>query len=598
MTIKKLLLLPLFFLSFTSLLAEITHVITFTDRAHNYFEVESQFDVPEGQTELELHMATWTPGSYLLRDYSRHIENVELEGLGNLQKISKNTWKASQLKTETLRLKYRVYAREMSVRTNWVENDFAFINGAPTFMRPVGGDALAHILHLELPMEWPESATSLSAINKRKHIYTAENWDELVDSPIVVGDLEIKELVTNSKQKHYLVNVGDYRFWDIDEASEAVSKIVNSQQEFWGIDPLIKPYYFLNLVVESRGGLEHKHSTALMHNRYVMKNRDDWTNWLNLVAHEYFHAWNVKRLRPKALGPFDYEKENYTSELWFSEGLTTYYANLLNYRAGLITKKEFLKKYAGYIQGLSKIAGQTTRSVADASFDAWIRHYRPDENSSNATVSYYSKGAMLGLVLDAHIRKNTKNKKSLDNLMRMAYELYSGKQGFVNADLYRLFGEIATDNSEDLVKNLVESPDYLDVTEAINYWGLELEKVQKKKEDDVSFPVASLGFNFDKSKDDLIVSKVLRETPAFKAGVNAQDELIAIDNIRVKKADFEKRMKAYRPGTDVELLISRRGKLLTKSATTIEKPIKDWKLKELEESSQAQKSNFQEWLAE
>ena len=596
MTIKKLLLLPLFFFTVTSMFAEITHVITFADRAHNYFEVESQYDVPEGETELDLVMASWTPGSYLVRDYSRHIENVELQGSGKIEKISKNVWKASQLKAETLRLTYRVYAREMSVRTNWVETDFAFINGAPTFMRPTGGDALAHIIRLELPLDWQDSATSLSAINKRKHIYTAENWDELVDSPIVVGDLDIKELVTNSKQKHYLVNAGDYRFWDIDKASEAVAKIVNSQQKFWGNDPFVKPYYFLNLVVESRGGLEHKHSTAIMHHRYVMNNRDDWTNWLNLVAHEYFHSWNVKRLRPKALGPFDYEKENYTSELWFSEGITTYYANLLNYRAGLITKKEFFKKYAAYIQGLSKVAGQTTRSVADASFDAWIRHYRPDENSSNATVSYYSKGAMLGLFLDAHIRETTKNEKSLDDLMRKAYALYSGEKGFVNSDIYKLFGEISSENSEDLVKNLVESPEYLDMSDAINYWGLELEKEHTKEDDDVSLPVAYLGFNFDKSKDDLLISKVLRDTPAFDAGINAQDELLAIDNIRVKKADFEKRMKAYRPETNVELLISRRGKLLTLTATTLEKPMKEWKLEELEESSKKQKTNLQEWL--
>lgn len=580
----------------SSLYAEITHTITFQDRAHNYFEVESQFDVSEGQNELELVMANWTPGSYLVRDYSRHIENVELKQKGKLEKIAKNKWKASGINGPTVRLKYRVYAHEMTVRTSWVEENFAFINGAPTFMRPVNGDALPHFVGLELPKTWAQTATSLSPINNRKHIYTAENWDELVDSPIVAGNLQIKELQTSSEQKHYLVNVGSVDSWDIDKASEGVAKVVESQLNFWGTDPFTKPYYFLNLITEGRGGLEHKHSTALISTRFAMQERESWTKWLNLVAHEYFHSWNVKRLRPKALGPFDYEKENYSEELWFSEGLTTYYANLLNYRAGLITKKEFFKKYAGMIQGLSKVPGQEIRSVADASFDAWIRHYRPDENSANATVSYYSKGAMLGFLIDSRFRKDTNNKKSLDDLMRIANVMYSGDEGFVNADIYRLAEEIAGEGNAEFLQSLIERPERLDVDQAVSYYGLDLVTKPEKKEDDVSFPVAFLGLDFDKSKDDLIVSKVLRGTPAHAAGVNAQDELIAIDSIRVKKSDFEKRMKAYRPDTQVELLISRRGELITLNATTLEKPIKDWKLKELKEPSDEQKANLEKWL--
>ena len=580
----------------SALFAEITHTVTFKDKAHNYFEVESQFDLPEGQTELELVMATWTPGSYLVREYSRHIENVELEQDGNLEKSSKNVWKATELEGPTVRLKYRVYAREMTVRTNWVEDDFAFINGAPTFMRPAGKDNLSHFVGLELPVEWKDSATSLSKINSRKHLYMAENWDELVDSPIVIGNLDVKELNTNSKEKHFLVNVGGVDSWDIDKASEGVSKVVNSQLDFWGTDPFTKPYYFLNLITEGRGGLEHKHSTAIISTRLTMHERESWIKWLNLVAHEYFHSWNVKRLRPKALGPFDYENENYTQELWFSEGVTSYYAALLNQRAGLTTKKEFLKVIASYMKSLSNVAGQTTRSVADSSFDAWIRSYRPDENSDNANVSYYVKGAMIGFLLDAKIRKNTKNEKSLDDLMRLASIMYSGDEGFVNLDIYRLAGELGKQGTDAYLQALIERAEYLEFGEAIEFFGFDLETKKEKKEDDVTLPVAYLGFNFDKTKDDLIVAKVLRDTPAFKAAINPQDELIAIDNIRVKKADFEKRMKAYRPDAEVELLISRRGKLITLNATTIEKPMKDWKLKELKEPSEEQATNLMKWL--
>jgi len=595
MTLKKILFISFFVFS-SSLMAEITHVISFNDRAHNYFEVESQFDVPDGQNEIELVMATWTPGSYLVRDYSRHVENIELTQNGKLEKIAKNSWKASELDETTVRLKYRVYAREMTVRTNWVEEDFAFLNGAPTFMRPAGQDGLAHIVSIELPKSWKNTATSLSKINQRKPVYVAENWDELVDSPIVAGNLDIKEIETSSKQKHYLVNAGSTEHWDIDKAGEAVAKVVESQLEFWGTDPFTKPYYFINLITEGRGGLEHKHSTALISKRFAMQEREAWTSWLNLVAHEYFHVWNVKRLRPKALGPFDYSKENYSRELWFSEGLTSYYAALLNHRAGILTQKELLKIFSAYIKKLSTVAGQTTRSVADASFDAWIRGYRPDENSDNANVSYYTKGAVVGILLDAHIRKNTNNQKSLDDLMRMASILYSGEEGFVNEDIYRLADEIDGAQAGEYLKSLVESADYIQVDDALNFLGLNLVTSKEKKETDVTLPVAYLGFEFNKSKNDLIVSKVLRDTPVFKAGVNAEDELLAIDRIRVKKSDFSSRMKSYRPDTQVDLLISRRGKLITLSATTIEKPLKDWTLEKLKEPSEAQIANLQNWL--
>ena len=595
MKIKSLIAICAILLATTNF-AEITHTITFKDRVHNYFEVESQFDLQEDETELELVMATWTPGSYLVRDYSRHIENVELEQSGNLEKISKNIWKASELTGTTLRLKYRVYAREMTVRTSWVEQDFAFINGAPTFMRPKGKDDLPHYVGIELPSEWKDSATSLSKISSRKHFYIAENWDELVDSPIVAGNLDIKELNTNSKQKHYLVNVGTVDSWDINKASENVAKVVDSQLDFWGTDPFTKPYYFLNLITQGRGGLEHKHSTALISTRFAMQERETWIKWLNLVAHEYFHSWNVKRLRPKALGPFDYENENYTQELWFSEGLTSYYAALLNQRAGLTTKKEFFKILAGNMKSLSNIAGQTTRSVADSSFDAWIRSYRPDENSDNANVSYYTKGAMIGFLLDARIRKNTDNQKSIDDLMRSASDLYSGDVGYINQDIYNLANELDSAETGEYLQSLVENAEFLEFAEAIEYFGFDLETKKEKKEDDMSLPIAFLGLNFDKSSNDLIVSKVLRETPVYKAGLNAQDELIAIDDIRVKKSDFDKRMKAYRPNTEVELLISRRGRLISLKATTIEKPLKDWKLKELKDSSEEQQVNLEKWL--
>ncbi len=574
--------------------AQSSHQITFDGRANHYFEVESSFTLHAGETELELVMAGWSPGSYLIRDYARHVENLSAEG-ADVQKTAKNRWILTNISGAKAVIKYRVYGREMTVRTNWVDSSFAFINGASTFMRPVGRDNEEHRIEIVLPKDWSASAASMTKEKFRKNVYVADNWDEVIDSPIVVGDIQILQIPSKTtKHPHYLVQVGDTAAWDNDKAINAVADIIDIQQEFWGVDPFEKPYYFLNVIADARGGLEHKHNTALMHRRFAMKSRKDWVNWMGLVAHEYFHSWNVKRLRPKTLGPFDYDAENYTSELWFSEGFTSYYANLLNYRAGLIDEEEFLADIATDAQYLGETAGQEVRSVADASYDAWIRAYRPDENTTNAHVSYYAKGAMIGVGLDAKIREATQNRASLDDLMRAAYAKFSGNSGFVNSDIYGLANEVSGQNVGSWLKTRVETAEYLNVNVAYDFLGLNM-KMKIDEEDADEYEPAYLGFHFDSKKDDLIVSKVAKNTPVFVSGINAGDELIAIDNNRVKKSGFTDHMKHLSPAQNVELLIARRGKLMTLSADTISKPLDNWVLSKAEDVSDKKLFNYNSW---
>ena len=574
--------------------AQNSHKVTFDGRANHYFEVESSFALRDGESDIELVMAGWTPGSYLVRDYARHVENVSVAG-GDVQKSAKNRWQLTNIEGETAVVKYRVYAREMTVRTNWVDSSFAFINGASTFMRPDRQDQEEHRIEIVLPDDWSASAASMTKARFRKNIYIAENWDDVIDSPIVAGNLQILEIPAKTpKYPHYLVQVGDTEAWDNEKAVKAVADIIDIQQNFWGSDPFEKPYYFLNIIADARGGLEHKHNTALMHRRFAMNSRDDWVNWLGLVAHEYFHSWNVKRLRPDALGPFDYESENYTSELWFAEGVTSYYDILLNYRAGLMDEDETLKEFAAYSKYLDETAGQEVRSVADASFDAWIRGYRPDENTTNANVSYYSKGAMVALGLDVKIRQATNNGKSLDDLMRRAYELYSGDTGFKNADIYALATEIGGKPVGNWLKARIETPEYLDSSEAYSFLGLNLKNKDDNDEMDEYAP-AYLGFHFNSAKTDLVVSKVSKGSPAFNAGVNVGDELIAIDENRVTKAKFKDHMKFLRPNSPVKLLMARRGKLTLLDAVTAEKPLDKWKLSVVEDASEDETENYESW---
>ena len=359
----------------------IRYTLRFPAPHTHYVEVEAV--VPTGRRpQIEMMMAVWTPGSYLIREFARHVEDVTARAADGkalaVAKSSKNRWLIQTGGAPAVTISYRVYCREMSVRTNWVESSFAMLNGAPTCITLVGGHARPHEVKFILPADWKTSLTGLPAApGGGPHHYVAKDFDTLVDSPIVAGNPAVYEFEVDGK-KHYLVNVGEGGVWDGPRSAKDVETIVREQRKFWGFLPYEK-YVFLNMITEAGGGLEHSNSTLLMTNRWATRTRKGYIGWLGLVSHEFFHAWNVKRLRPVGLGPFDYENEVYTENLWVAEGITSYYDDLLLRRAGLMTQEEYLTSLSKLIEGVQTTPGRLVRSLEEASLDAWIKHYRPDE---------------------------------------------------------------------------------------------------------------------------------------------------------------------------------------------------------------------------
>ncbi len=424
----------------------IRYTVSFPAPQTNYFDVSAVVPA-DGRPEVELMMAVWTPGSYLIREYSRNVESVTATGQGGralaIEKSDKNRWRVATGGAPSVTVKYRVYAREMSVRTNWVEADFAMINGAPTFMTLVGGLQRPHEVVIEPARAWRTSMTSLAPLPGGSHRYRAADYDELVDSPILIGNPAVYEFTVDDK-KHYLANIGESGVFDGAKAAKDLEAIVREQRRFWGSLPYDR-YIVMNVLTAvpgqiAGGGLEHKNSTLLIAGRWATRTRQSYLAWLELASHEIFHAWNVKRLRPVELGPFDYENENFTRSLWLVEGVTDYYSELLVHRAGLSTPVEYLDALSNKIEEVQTTPGRTVQSAELASQDAWIKYYRPDENSPNSSVSYYSKGAVLGFVLDAKIRKATAGAKSLDDVMRAAYQKFSGSRGYT-PDEFRAVAE-------------------------------------------------------------------------------------------------------------------------------------------------------------
>lgn len=570
----------------------IRYALSFPAPETHYVEVEASYPT-EGAPHVELMMAVWTPGSYLVREYARHVEGVEVVGatgssVAGVEKTAKNRWRVPTGGEARVTVRYRVYGREMSVRTNWIEQGFALLNGAPTFLTPVDGLQRPHRVSLTLPDGWATAVSGMHGAGSATDPFRAANFDVLVDSPIVAGSPAIHEFDVDGTP-HLLVNVNEDASWDGARAATDVAAIVRAHRDMWGSLPYER-YVFLNVITEAGGGLEHANSTVLMTSRWAMGTRQDYLNWLNLVSHELFHAWNIKRLRPRALGPFDYERENYTPSLWVAEGFTTYYGDLLVRRAGLASPPEYLAFLSDEIRTLQTTPGRLVQPVGQASFDAWIKYYRPDENTRNTAVSYYTKGAVIAAVLDARIRAATGNARSLDDVMRRLFERHAGATGFTEDELRAVVSEVAGSDQRDWLARAVDRTDELDYTPLLDTFGLQFAPA------DPDLSRGWLGLETRDTDGRLVVTRVVRDTPGFEAGFNVDDEILAIDDYRVRADQWSRRLLQYPPSREAEVLVARREKLLRLPVTFGADPGNAWRLRVRPNVTAGQRAALSAWL--
>jgi predicted metalloprotease with PDZ domain len=555
----------------------VRYTLSFPAPHTHYVEVEALVPT-QGRTQLDLTMAVWTPGSYLVREYERHVENVAARAPDgaplDIEKSRKNVWRVTTKGHPSFTLTYRVYSREMGVRSNWVETSFAMLNGAPTFITLA--DAMhgrPHEVTISMPPGWKRAMTGLHQ-GRSLNTFLAPDFDTLVDSPIVVGNPDVHEFIVDGK-RHYLVNTPATPTFDGARAANDLKRLVEEHRKVWGFLPYDQ-YLFLNMITEAGGGLEHKNSTLLMTNRWTTRTRKAYLSWLELCSHEYFHAWNVKRLRPIELGPFDYQNEVYTRSLWIAEGFTDYYGELLVHRAGLSTREEYLEALSNQVEALQTTPGRLVQSAGAASYDAWIKQYRPDENSPNVSISYYTKGAVIAFLLDAKIRKATKGAKTLDHVMRAAYEKYSGAHGYTPEQFRETAERVAGLDLKGFWDTAVEGTGELDYTEALEVFGLRFKAPSAPTPDKPA--KAWLGVSTRNDGGRLIVSQVRRGTPGYEAGLNVDDEILAFDEYRVRADRLDTRLEQFRPGDRVSVLVARREQLMRVDVTLGTEPAKTWRL--------------------
>jgi predicted metalloprotease with PDZ domain len=571
-------------------LEPIRYTLRFPAPHTHYVEVEAAIPTA-GRADLEVFMATWTPGSYLIREYERHVEAVTATAgtrAINVVKSTKNRWRISTGGAPNVTLRYKVYSREMTVRNNWVESAFAMLNGAPTFITLVERAARPHDVRIELPSAWKKIETALEPVSGSPHTFRAADFDTLVDSPIVIGNPVTREFTVDGK-RHVVMFEGDTSMIDVDKVNADVQKIVNAAKGVMGSLPY-PHYHFMTMVTEASGALEHKNSYLGMTNRFATRTHAAYLGFLSTLAHEYFHAWNVKRLRPVELGPFDYENENYVKTLWVAEGFTDYYATVLLRRAGILTTDEYLNGLSNQIEQVQTVPGRLVTPVNMASFDTWIKQYRPDENTANMSVNYYPKGAVIGFLTDAKIRKATNGARSLDTGMQWAMQRYSGEKGYTPDQFYTVMGEAAGTDLKGWFAKTAESTEELDYTEALEYFGLRFRPVDMRN----ARPYIGGGTRNDAGR--LIITSVRRGTPGIEAGLNVDDEIIAIDDVRVRADGLTARLDQYKPGDKVSVTVARRDRLMKIDVTLGTDPGRPWRLEPLPIATAEQKARLTAYL--
>lgn len=570
----------------------------------NAITVDYEISIPEPHTHycevtmniggvsekyLDIKMPVWAPGSYLIREFSKNVEEFRAlgkpQGLLHSEKINKNTWRVMTDSKNEIQITYRVYAFEMSVRTSFIDAAHAYLNGTSIFMYVDEKKEISGSVKINPYKDWKTVSTSLDKSKDAEgFVYTYPNYDVLVDSPFEIGNHQVWQFLASGVD-HEVAMYGEGNY-EKEKLLKDMAKVVETCTAVIGENPNKSYTFIIHNLNSGRGGLEHLGSTTLQADRFSYGTDKGYHGFLSLVAHEYFHLWNVKRIRPEALGPFNYDEENYTTLLWVMEGFTSYYDELLLVKAGFYKEENYLKLLETGINGVERTPGNKVQTLAESSFDAWIKYYRRDENAYNTQVSYYSKGAVIAALIDIEIIAASAGKQNLDDLMRDLYTTYykGEKRGFTEEEFKKMVEKYTKKDMSDFFNKYVngtETPDYKAYFSKVGI-ATTLSEEEKWK----------MGLNTKEEEGKLMVSSVLRNTPAYNYGVNVNDEVLAINTYRVNDKNLSKLFEEQKKGEVYVLTVVRDGKLLDLKIKKEAITEKNYKLA----ISSKENKNFKKWM--
>lgn len=580
--------------------AAVSYTVSMSKPNTHYFEVKVEADA-KGKGSLRFIMPVWTPGSYLVREFSRNVVGFAAREKGSGRELeshkdSKNSWVVETGDAAELEVNYRVYAHEFTVNTSYLDDLHGLINGASVFMYVEGTEDQPLTLSLIPYQGWKVVSTGLERVETSppgSNVYRAPSFDVLVDSPIEIGNQDLYEFEVESV-KHTVSISGLDRELQPRLVGD-IKRIVEHTVPVLAEIPYERYIFILDFTDSTSGGLEHLNSTHCMLPRLRLQPEEEYRRALSLFSHEFFHAWNVKRMRPRGLGPFDYTSEAYTRSLWVAEGITSYYDNLILRRAGLLSAGAYLDLLCEDINALSSLPSSLVESAEEASFDTWIKFYRRDENSPNVASSYYSQGAVIGWMIDIEVRRLSGNSLSLDDIMRKVYrETYKQGRAYTDEEFERACNQVAGSDLSGIFEKRVRGRERVDFNRYLGYAGLRLVPKAKDQHPERGF----LGVKLKTDSGKTTVSTRLFGSPAEEAGVAAGDEILGANGMRLDGATFPYFISTSRPHSKVTLTLARNGAIREIDCELGSYPVFEYRALKLEGATEEQKKLYSNWLRE
>ena len=569
---------------------KISYEVTFPEAQAHYADIEMNI-TGLAQNSLDLKMPVWTPGSYLVREFAKNLESFGVEANGKtipFIKSRKNIWHINTTGLTSVKIKYRMYSFEISVRTAFIDVTHAFLSTSGMFLYPDGMLMHPSTIHIVPYKNWDKVSTSLEMVGYDPFTRTAPNYDILFDSPIEVGNQDVFGF--KAAGVDYEVAMYGGGNYDKERLKKDMAHIVELETAVYGENPNKHYTFIVHNYAKGGGGLEHLSSTVLGASRNSYNTETGYQNFLALVSHEHFHLWNVKRLRPIALGPFDYDNENYTTDLWIAEGFTAYFDNLIVNRTKLYSTENYLGVLAADINVVENSQGAKIQPLSQSSYDAWIKAYRPDENSANTTISYYNKGSVAAFLLDLEIIKDSKSKYCLDDVMKYMYTEYykTQKRGYTDTEFKQGLEKFAGKNLDDFYKKYINGLDAIDYNKYLSYAGYKLtDEYADSNTPTLGVKTATTG--------SLKVLSVSRGSAGWIDGINVNDEITAIDGQPI--ADPKNLVAGKKVGDKITISVTRDGQSLQLPVTLLRNNEFKYKIESIEAPSAEQLAVRKKWLS-
>lgn len=565
------------------------YAVGLTRCATHHVDVTLRVDDVHG--DLELWLPAWTPGSYMIREFARNLRAPRARACGGaelrVERIDKATLVVRGCES-SIELSYRVYANEVSVRTTWVDAERALLNGASTFVIPRGRECEPIAVDIDVPSGWRVFTALPRGVDGA---WIADDHDRLIDTPIACGAFDERAFEVRGV-KHAFAFCGRGN-WEPEKVERATAAIVAENARVFGSLPYANYAFLAFTTAEGRGGLEHRDSCVLLHPRMQFDEPTGWNDFVTLIAHEHFHAWNVKSARPCELAAADLRTEAYTRSLWIAEGVTSYYDELTPLRAGVITRSAYLERLGDAITRHRETPGRNCETLEEASLLAWVRLYRPDEDSPNSGISYYAKGALVALLLDLEIRTRSADRASLDDAMAaFVREFPARSTGYRGSDFERICSATAGADLSAFFERAVRSTAELEFEAPLARFGLALRGKSKDK------PTVRdlIGARVRRVDRRAVVDGIDPGSPAELAGLSARDELLALDGLRVDADTLAQRLRAMPIGASVTFALWRDDLLIERPVVLTRGPATGFALAVQDDVDAATRARRDAWL--